>query len=312
MEYILLLLGFVLLILGGRFLVTGSVALSTHLKISKLVIGVTVVSFGTSAPEMFVSCMAAINNHADVSIGNVVGSNVANIALVLALTAIVFPIPVRSSTIKFDATFLIIVSGLFYVFILNSNLARYEGIVFLLLLISYSIFIIKKSRKADKLNNVEFEVTNIPVWQSLLMIIGATLGLAFGSDLLVKNASLIALNFGVPERVIAITLVAFGTSLPELATSLIAAFKKEMDISIGNIIGSNIFNILAVLGVASTITEINVAEKFIRFDIYWMIGISLFLVLTILPVKKGKLTRIEGVILFLVYCIYLYFLFSER
>jgi len=307
MEYLFLFVGFALLLFSGKYLVAGSVSLANYFKLSKLVIGVTVVSFGTSAPEMFVSAFANLKGHPEVAMGNVIGSNIANIALVLALTAIIFPISVKKDSVKIDAPFMIIVSGLLYFTMLNRQISFVEGFAFLFVLVSYIVFIIVKSRRKG-LDSEEEVDAHHPLWKAILLVLISTAGLAFGSNLLVENASLIATNFGVSERVIAITVIAFGTSLPELATSAVAAFKKEMDISIGNIIGSNIFNILAVLGVSALLNPIDVAVKFIEVDIIWMLAISALLFLFILPFKGGKLTRIKGAMLFLVYGTYLYYL----
>ncbi|MBN2523558.1 MAG: calcium/sodium antiporter [Bacteroidales bacterium] len=312
MEYLLLLLGFILLLYGGKFLIKGGVALADKFNLSSLVIGLTLVSFGTSAPELFVSVVAAIKGHPDVAIGNVIGSNIANISLVLALTAIIIPIPVRSNSVKIDAPFMLLVSFLLWAFLYNHGLARWEGALFLILIIGYSAGLFKFSKQSiqDKAKRVSIE--KMKLWKIILLLILAYLGLAFGSDLLVDNASIIASNFGISERVIAISIVAFGTSLPELTTSLLAAIKGEMDISIGNIIGSNIFNILVVLGLTSLIKPISVDNRFLQFDIFWMLGVSIFLFLFILPLKGGKLTRIKASILFLIYCIYLYLLFFNN
>lgn len=307
MVYLLLLLGLVLLLFSGKYLVRGSVAMANYYKISKLVIGVTVVSFGTSAPEMFVSTLAAYKGHPDVALGNIIGSNIANVALVLAITAIIFPIPVRSNSVKLDAPFMLAISGLLLVYMLDLRLSRTEGISFIVLLAAYLVFIIRKSRSSYESAEENTE-DKLAIWQALVMVLASAVGLALGSKLLVDNATIIADNLGVSERVIAITVIAFGTSLPELATSAIAAFKKEMDISIGNIIGSNIFNILAVFGVASIVKPMNFDTKFIGVDIYWMLAISVLLFLFILPFKGGKLTRFKGFLLFAVYGVYFYFL----
>ncbi len=307
----MLLAGFVLLLYSGKYLVKGSVALADHFKVSKLVIGVTVVSFGTSAPEMFVSSIAAYTNRPDVAIGNVIGSNIANIALVLAVTAIIFPIPVRKNSTKIDAPFMLIVSVLFYLLMINLNIGRIEGLIFLVLLAAYVFFVVFKSRRENELDDIEID-GKVSKSLAVLFILISTVGLAFGSDLLVNNAEKIALRMGISQRVIAISLLALGTSLPELTTSVVAAFKKEMDISIGNIIGSNIFNILAVLGVSSLVRPLTVSPDFIHVDIFWMLGISLLLFLFILPFKGGKLTRFKGLILFLTYVVYLYFLIREK
>ncbi len=312
MEYLLLLLGFILLLYGGKFLIKGGVALADKFNLSSLVIGLTVVSFGTSAPELFVSVVAAIKGHPDVAIGNVIGSNIANISLVLALTAIIIPIPVRSNSVKIDAPFMLLVSFLLWAFLYNQRLVRWEGALFLILIVGYTVGLFKFSKQSiqDKAKQVSIE--KMKLWKIILLLILAYLGLAFGSDLLVDNASIIAANFGISERVIAISIVAFGTSLPELTTSLLAAIKGEMDISIGNIIGSNIFNILVVLGLTSLIKPMSVDNRFLQFDIFWMLGVSIFLFLFILPLKGGKLTRIKASILFLIYCIYLYLLFFKN
>ncbi len=308
MEYLLLFIGFILLLLSGKYLVAGSVTLANYFKISKLVIGVTVVSFGTSAPELFVSLLANLSGHPEVSLGNVIGSNIANIALVLALTAIIFPIPVKKASVKLDAPVMLFVSLLLLLFMHTKFvLSRGEGFLFIVLLASYIVYLIYQSRNGNA-NEDEDLSSEMPIWKAVILILLATGGLAIGSNLLVKNASLIATRFGVSERIIAITVIAFGTSLPELATSVIAAFKKEMDISIGNIIGSNIFNILAVLGITSAVKSMPVAQNFVKVDIIWMLAISLLLFLFILPFKGGKLTRLKGVVLFAVYCVYIYFL----
>lgn len=313
MEYLLLFLGFVLLLYGGKFLVKGGVALAERFNVSSLVIGLTVVSIGTSAPELFVSLIAAIKGHPEVAIGNVIGSNIANISLVLALTAILIPIPVRSNSVKIDAPFMLFISLLFWAFIYNLQLLRWEGIVFLVLIVLYIIGLLKYSRNKNiKVDDVISSNKKASLIKTIVMLVLAYVGLAFGSDLLVDNASIIAINFGVSERVIAITIVAFGTSLPELTTSLLAALKGEMDISIGNIIGSNIFNILVVLGVTGIIKPISVDAGFLQFDIIWMFATSVVLFFFILPFKGGKMTRIKGVVFFISYCIYVYLLYFKK
>ncbi len=311
MEYLRLVAGlaagFVILIYSGKYLVKGSISIAYRFKVSKLVIGLTVVAFGTSAPELFVSVMAAIDNHPGISVGNVIGSNIINIALVLAITAMIIPIPVRKSSIKYDWPVMMIASLLFYIFILNGYLQFLEGLIFLILLCAYVVFSIYYSRKnynyLDAIEEVHFSAL-----VSVLLIVLSSAGLALGSDLLVKNAVKIADKLHIDDRIISITVIAFGTSLPELVTSAAAAFKKEMDISIGNIIGSNIFNILCVLGITSMIKKIEIPSMTMHFDVFWMLGIALLLFLFILPLKGGKLTRPKGLFLFMVYCIYVYLL----
>jgi len=311
MDYLYLFVGLIILLYSGDLLVKGGVALASHFKISTLVVGVTVVSFGTSAPELLVSLNAALNGSPDISIGNVVGSNIANIALVLGFTAILLPLPVRSNSIKYDWPFMMGASVLFYLFVLNQYLESYEGVVFLLLLFAFMGWTIWKSRKQNKEFSEKIPTAKYSVLISLGLITASSVGLYFGANLLVDSAKNIAIQFGVSERVIGLTIVAFGTSVPELATSGIAAFKKEMDISIGNIIGSNIFNILGVLGVTSIIKKIFVSKEIVSFDILMMLGISFLLFILILPLRKGKLHRWKGVLLLSVYLIYIYLVFKQ-
>lgn len=202
-------------------------------------------------------------------------------------------------------------SLLFYGFVLDQYLEPFEGILFVILLIGFMVWTVLKSRKDSRGLATEFRPAKYNILTSLLLIVASSVGLYYGANLLVGSAKNIALNFGVSERVVGLTLVAFGTSVPELATSAIAAFKKEMDISIGNIIGSNIFNILGVLGVTSIIKRIFVSEPIISFDILIMLGVSLLLFLLILPLKKGKLHRWKGMLLVSVYIIYVYLVFMK-
>lgn len=311
MEYLLTVVGFVILVGSGKFLVTGSVSLASYLKISKLVIGVTVVAFGTSAPELLVSMQAALKGHPEMAIGNVVGSNISNIALVLAITAIILPIPVSRNSMRIDWPIMMGVSLLFLLFARDFELSRLEGIVFNLILVVFVIFSIRSSRK--KLQLIDADLHPKPeksILVSLVMIILSCVGLFFGADLLVDNVSIIAVNLGVSERAIAVTVIAVGTSLPELVTSVMAAIQKESDISVGNIIGSNIFNILSVLGITAIIKPIIISEEFIRVDILWMLGISFLMFILLRPWKQAFLSRIDGVILLSSYFAYVYIVFN--
>ncbi|RXQ88138.1 calcium/sodium antiporter [Ancylomarina salipaludis] len=308
MDYLYLIIGFVILLSSGDLLVKGGVALSSHFKISTLVVGVTVISFGTSAPELFVSLGAALSGSPDIAIGNVVGSNISNIALVLGFTAILLPLPVKSNSLKFDWPVMMGASLLFVAFAQNNLIETWEGIVFLILLVAFMIFTVMKSRGNE---SEEFKKPKQSIFMAIVLIVLASVGLYFGADLLVGAAKNIARGYGVSERVIALTLVAFGTSVPELATSVIAALKKEMDISVGNIIGSNIFNILGVLGLSSVVKNIFVSNDVLNFDLIWMLAISFLLFLLVLPIKKAKLHRWKGFVLVLVYTIYIFFIFAQ-
>lgn len=311
MEYLLSLLGFGMLLISGHYLVKGSVSISQYFKVSKLVIGLTVIAFGTSAPELIVSVQAALKDHPEIAVGNVIGSNISNIALVLALTAIIFPVSIRRSSLLVDYPVMIFSGVLFFVFVYGGWLNRTEGIVFLGLLSAYVYFSLHKSHIQQKKIDI---VMNKPIssfWVSMAIIIVSCFGLVAGADILIDNASIIATNLGVSERVISISLIAVGTSLPELVTSVIAAVQKESDIAVGNIFGSNIFNIFSVLGITAIIKPIEVTAMLRDFDTVWMLGITFFLLLLILPVKKWRITRLSGVLLLSVYILYIYLVFTR-
>jgi len=310
MEYFYSLLGFVILIISGKYLVSGSVSLARFFKLSTLVIGVTVVAFGTSAPELIVSLQAALKGHPEIAVGNVIGSNISNIALVLGITSMLVPMSIKRNSIRIDWPVMMIVSLLFYVFARNGLLSRMEGVALILLLIGYVVFSISYSKRQNARKEERIETPKFSLPFAIALVIISCSGLVFGANLLVDNASIIARDLGVSERVISVSLIAVGTSLPELTTSVMAAIQKEMDISVGNIIGSNIFNILSVLGITSLVKPIEVTPLMISIDIVWMLGISLLLFVLMYPFKKPKLARFDGLVLFLVYVIYIYFLFS--
>lgn len=310
MDILFLLLGLVLLVLAGDLLVKGSVSLAGHFKVSKLVIGVVLVSFGTSSPELVVSLEAAIKGHPDIAIGNVIGSNIANIALVLGLTAIILPVKVRKKAIHFDWLVMMLVGVLFYLFSLNLTLQFFEGLIFILILGAFVYRSIHKSRK-EKLKTVEESIPpRHSMFVSILLVVLSAFGLIYGADFLVKGASNIATKLGVDERIISVSVIALGTSLPELATSVAAAIRKELDIFIGNIIGSNIFNILAILGITSMIKSIDIHPMVLKFDIFWMLGIALLLFLFILPIRKAMISRWKGLVFVSIYVLYIYLAFS--
>ncbi|MGE0561465.1 MAG: calcium/sodium antiporter [Flavobacteriales bacterium] len=317
MEYLLLITGLATLIFGGDALVKGAVGIALKFDISSLVIGMTVVAFGTSMPELLVSIKAALENHPEIAIGNVVGSNIANIALVLGLTTMILPIPVKFSTVRVDWPIMMISSGLFFLFILNGVIEWWEGLIFSLGILLFTYLTIKKSSVAvdyDKIDDIQkeeledVEKKSYGLLKSILFVIIGVLGLTFGASWLLDGAVQIAKNFGLSEHVIGVTIVAFGTSVPELVTSVVAAFKKETDISVGNLIGSNIFNLLAVLGFTALVKEIPVSEQVISNDVYWMLGISLLLFF--LMYYKYNINRLKGLTLFSSYLVYLYFVLN--
>ncbi|MBT6747253.1 MAG: calcium/sodium antiporter [Flavobacteriales bacterium] len=308
MEYLFLILGLVGLIIGGEFLVRGAVAIAYRYKLSPLVVGMTIVSFGTSAPELLVSLQAALTGSPDIAIGNVIGSNISNLALVLAITAMIFPMPVKDDTIRIDWPMMMGATVLFYLAIVFDNkLNWYEGLAFVMILVTFVVWLIKKSRTENKEEEKIMQkekATRMP-YPIILVILGCV-GLAFGAKWLLDAAKVIVVNIGISEHVISVTIIAFGTSVPELTTSCLAAFRKQTDISLGNLIGSNLFNILAILGITGMVKEIKISAEVFNYDIFWLLGLSLFILPLVLLQKR--ISRIGGVMLFAIYISYLYFL----
>ncbi len=304
-----LIAGLVVLIAGGEFLVSAAVDVAKKFKVSTLVIGMTVVSFGTSAPELLVSLKAALADppHHQISIGNIIGSNISNIALVLGLTVLIFPLVVDRNSIRIDWPMMMLASVLFFVFILDQQLVFWEGAVLFALVVAFVIFLIKKSRKEHQ--EEEEDEKERPFYMSMAYLVAGLVGLYFGAEWLVKGAVGIARSLEIEEHVIAVTVVAFGTSVPELVTSGVAAYRKQTDISVGNLIGSNIFNIMVVLGVTSMVEDINVTANVLTTDIYWMLGIS-FLVLPLMLYKR-RIGRIQGAILLASYVAYVYIIWPS-
>ena len=320
MEYLKLFGGLALLIVSGNFLVNSATDIARRLKISSLVIGLTIVAFGTSAPELLVSAEAALSGHPEIALGNVLGSNIANIGFIAGLTAILLPFFVTKKIIKLDIKVMILFAVLFTFFAYDGEFNRIEGGIVFLLLIAYTILLLWMSKKSNE--EAKFEDPRNNLWLNILIFISSLAGLAFGSDFMVDGASTIATNLGVSERVISVTLVAFGTSVPELATSIMAAIRKENDIAIGNVVGSNIFNILFVIGGSALITPIeNFDFTAFSFDFYWMIIFTAILALTVIPferiAKKIKdektysiLTRFEGFSMIAAYIVYVILLLN--
>ncbi len=314
MSIFYLILGLVLLIIGGEFLVRSSVGLSLKLNLSKMIIGLTVVSFATSAPELLVSIQAALDNSSGLALGNVIGSNIANIALVLGTTALIAPLAIDKDFFKFNWPWMMGFSVLLYILLLSdNNLMRWEGAVLLFAIVVFLILLIKRARKNPEAVNVEEELQEGKWWKIIMFLVLGGLALWQGSELLVASAKEIAIGLGIPESIIAVSMVAIGTSVPELAASIIAALKKEKAISLGNLIGSNIFNIGSVLGITALIQPIQIEEKgmgLLNNDIYWMLGIAFALLpLAFLP-KMYNISRYKGIIYLGAYTAFLYLAFS--
>jgi len=313
MSFLYVFLGLSLLILGGEFLVRSSIALSFKLNISKMVIGMTVVSFATSTPELLVSLQAALDGSPAISINNVIGSNIANIGLVLGITAIIGPIIVSKDFYKLNWPVMLLFSFLLYYFLYNDNvLSQTEGFILLVALAIFLYILIKTAKKEDvSLEEVDDALADISYFKIVVWLIIGSISLYFGSDLLVEGAKKIATNMGVSEGVISITMIAIGTSVPELAASVIAAVRGEKAISLGNLIGSNIFNIASVLGFTSLIKEIPVTEpQILSRDIFWMLGFAAVLLPLVFLKKKLVLSRFKGLFLFMGYLVFIYLVFK--
>jgi len=312
MSVFLVIAGLALLVVGGDFLVRASVGLSFKLKLSKLVIGMTVVSFATSAPELLVSLQAALDGVSDIALGNVIGSNIANIGLVLGITAIISPLAIDRDFYKLNWPMMMLLSFVLYYFLKNDLvLTALEGGVLFLALVVFLIILIKSSRKSTKANAGDVDVTlavvsnfKIVIW----LLIGAA-GLYFGSLWLVDGAKQLAVLAGISDYAISVTVIAIGTSVPELAASVIAALKKEKALSLGNLIGSNIFNIASVLGLTAIVKPIVVNPKtpeILGTNIFWMIAFAAVLIPLVLIPKRLEIGRIKGMVLFGAYIFFIY------
>ncbi|MBL6681161.1 MAG: calcium/sodium antiporter [Flavobacteriaceae bacterium] len=304
LEVIFLVLGLVLLVVGSDLLLRSSIDLSLKYNVSKLVIGLTIVSFATSAPELLISISSVLKNSSDIAISNVIGSNIANIGLVFSIALLFVTINIKKENIKYDFPWLIIVSLLFIWFLQDSQIDRFEGVVFTSVLVLFIIFSFKvranESEDLDDLSTSNMSLSKIFIYLALSSIL-----LYSGSELFVESSIFFANYFGVSERVIGLTMVAIGTSLPELATTLVAINKKELDISIGNIIGSNIFNILAVIGITSIIRTLSIkSSEILSFDIYVMFAFSAVLGVFFFFPRKYKMYSIHGLFLLSAFLLY--------
>ncbi|GGD91696.1 calcium/sodium antiporter [Planktosalinus lacus] len=311
MSIVYLLIGLTLLVIGGEYLVRAAVGLSFKLKLSKMVIGLTVVSFATSMPELIVSLQAALKGFSDISLGNIIGSNIANIGLVLGVTAIISPIVIDRDFYKYNWPVMMLFSIGLYFFLANDNvLSLTEGIGFIIAMVLYLFFLIKQSKSKSRVEVDEVvagdQLKGISYIKIIIWLIIGGVALWGGSELLVKGAVDLATAMGVSERVIAVTMIAVGTSVPELAASVIAALKKEKAISFGNLIGSNVFNIGSVLGITAIIHPITVqSQEVLTNDIFWMLGFALVLIpLAFLP-KKLIFNRAKGLFIFASYLLFI-------
>lgn len=309
-SIILIIAGFASLIFGANWLVDGASALAKKYKVSDLVIGLTIVAFGTSAPELVVNSIASTNGYSDIVFGNIIGSNNFNLFIILGIAGLIYPITVQSSTVWWEIPISLIAGLLLFVMANNfffsdtSEISRADGVILLLSFAAFLYYVFKQMKKEENAVTTYQQKTNFKIWG--LIIIGLS-GLIVGGQLVVDNGIQIATKLGVSEKIIGLTIIAAGTSLPELMTSIVAATKKNSDIAIGNVIGSNIFNILLILSVSSFIKPIPFNHNF-NLDIIILFGGTLFLFIAMFTGKRKKLDRWESVLLlsfYLIYTIYL-------
>ena len=310
---LLILLACLILFAGAELLVRGGASLALKLGLTPLVVGLTVVAFGTSMPELIVSLKAAMLGQSDIAIGNVVGSNIFNIAVILGLSAAVFPVTTHLQILRWDAPVLIAVTLLVPLTFLDGSVSQIEGIVLMLLAVAYTVWAVKMAKKDEKLGHeAHVDIPEIKNKGSILtdvIKIAAGLGvLVLGSRILVDNAVLIAKSLGVSEAIIGLTIIAAGTSMPELATSVVAAFRKQSDIALGNVLGSNLFNILFVLGGSAAIHPVR-TTGLQPLDLWMMIGITIILFPMLLTGKR--VSRGEGLLLVACYGGYLAFMWPK-
>ncbi len=302
--------GLVLLVVGADGLVRGSSSVALRMGVSALAVGLTIVAFGTSSPELVVSLNAAINGHEAISFGNVIGSNICNILLILGVAAVIRPINVRAVVVRREMPIMLVVSAFLWILIYDGELSRTDGVIFTLGIVAYTFLTYYLSKKKDTAEiEAEFEEAltrpSKSVWLDILFVVGGLAILIFGANIFLNGAVSIAHYFGISEIVIGLSVVALGTSMPELATSAVASFKNESDVALGNVIGSNVFNILCVLGITALVKPMSAAE-ITSLDLGVMLG-SAFMLWLMLG-RRFILDRLEGAILLICYPVYMYML----
>ena len=307
MDFLGILFGVILLSYGGDILTKSSVDLSIKFSIPKIIIGMTVVSFATSAPELIVSLNATLNGFSNFAIGNVIGSNIANIGLVLGLITIIYPITLHQRFYTSDFPILMLSTFLFYILLVTGNkISRVEGIILIASIILILIYLFLYQKKSISEFSDVGDTSEISISRSIFYILLSGLLLWLGSETLIKSAISIANKYNISERVISVTMVAIGTSIPELAASVMASIKKQNDLSIGNLIGSNIFNLLVVIGITSTVMPIEqIDSKIIFNDMLWVILFSAIILPLAYLKRRNILTRKKGIILLILYLIFI-------
>ncbi len=311
MEYLILLIGFVLLIKGADFFVEGSSSIAKIFKVPSILVGLTIVAFGTSSPETAVSINAALKNSNEIAVGNVVGSNIFNILLVIGISSVIKPMKIHRKTILKEMPFLLLTSIVLYVLgldvklqgFIENELTRADGIILISLFSIFLYYIVEMAILSKEDSNEEIKMMSLS--KSILFSIGGIIGILIGANMVVNSSSAIAIRLGMSQTLVGLTIVAVGTSLPELVTSVVAAFKGENDIAIGNVVGSNIFNILFTLGSAAIISPIPINQK-VFFDMLFLIGAT---ILTFISVTtRQKTSKLEGLIMSIAYIIYMVYI----
>lgn len=302
MDVLLTVIGLVLLVFGAEILVRGATEIALRARISPLVVGLTVVALGTSLPELLVSLLAAWKGNPELAIGNVVGSNIVNLSFILGASVLIFPIGVERDARRIHWPVMMLATLLFMALVWNDDLTRWEGLLFVILLFIYVVWQIRASRRVQALEGAPSPLSTAPVWRSIVMVLIGIGALALGADWFVEGAVALAEKFGVSKQLIGVTIVAVGTSLPELITSIMAAFRKQPDISLGNLIGSNIFNLLGILGLTAVVRPIMIDHGSFLLDMVAMALVSFIL----LPLMLGnKLGRWQGAVLCAAYLVYI-------
>jgi cation:H+ antiporter len=293
--------GFVLLLFGAEYLVRGAVSLARKLKVTPMIIGMTIVAYGTTAPELVVSLQAAVDGAPGISVGNVVGSNIANILLILGLSAVIFPIVVQPKALYRDAAMMMGSSLLFTALALSGTIERWQGMLMVAILVVFSLYAFQTERRRGKANDPgdlpeelaeEFKSSPQPAWLALLCVVGGIVAVVAGARLLVTAAVFTAQYFGVGEAVIGLTIVAVGTSLPELATAVVAAIRRHSEVAVGNIMGAGMYNLLAIMGLVGAVSPVPVPQQIVQFDL-WIMLLVTALLLSLLLLRRG-LSRPAG------------------
>lgn len=311
-----LIIGFILLIKGADFFVEGASSVAKMLKVPSLIIGMTIVAMGTSLPETSVSIAASMNNQNTLAVSNVVGSNIFNLMVVLGVCAVITELKVSKDVLKRDYPFSVLCAILLLVAgVIGMTLGRMDGIIFLVIFAVFIFYLIKSaldarksgeiSEKEREMNEEMEEMEDLPVWKCILYIIGGAIAIKYGGDWVVDSASVIATSFGISATLVGLTICSVGTSLPELVTSIVAARKNELDMAVGNVVGSNVFNILMVLGIAATVSPI----AFLSENIIDIVVLLVFSLITwVLCVTQKKLSKKEGILMLTLYVIYLVYI----